>query len=134
MKKRLRVAALITLIVIAILWQPGRSHLRAASLLAGFAANEILHDEADAIAGTRARTYAPTDVAETSVPALLLVHGVHWKGIDDPRLRHFARVLAASGLVVVTPNIAELTDYRVDPASIVTIGASARQRVVTCRW
>lgn len=141
MKKRLRIAALLVLLAVVLGWQPGRSHLRAASLLArfsdrddapspGWLARVMRHPIAEresTIAGTRARTYAPTDVSETAVPALLLVHGVHWKGIDDPRLQHFARVLAASGLVVVTPNIVELTDYRIDPASIVTIGESTRE-------
>ena len=141
MKRRLRIAALLALLLVALGWQPGRSHLRAAALLARFSADDAapspgwlanvmrhpISERDTTLAGTRARRYAPTDVAETAVPALLLVHGVHWKGIDDPRLRHFARVLAASGLVVVTPQIQELTDYRIDPASIVTIGESARQ-------
>jgi pimeloyl-ACP methyl ester carboxylesterase len=140
-KNRLRIAALIALILGAVLWQPARSHLRAASLLARFSesddapspswlGNVMRHpitERDTTIAGTRARMYVPSDGPENAAPGLVLAHGVHWKGIDDPRLQHFARVLAASGLAVVTPQLQELTDYRVDPASIVTIGESAKE-------
>jgi pimeloyl-ACP methyl ester carboxylesterase len=139
-KRRFRVAGLILLVLVALAWQPARAHLRAASLLARFSeddatptpsalANLMRHpvqERETVIAGTRARVYAPADVPEHAVPGLILVHGVHWKGIDEPRLRHFARTLAASGLTVLTPEIEELTDYRIDPASVVTIGESAK--------
>ena len=134
-------AALIALVLVLLGWHPARSHLRAASLLArfseddaattpSFVADLIRHPTSErdtTIAGTRARLYVPSDLPDSEAPGLVLVHGVHWKGIDDPRLQHFARTLAASGLAVLTPQIQELTDYRVDPASIVTIGESARQ-------
>jgi pimeloyl-ACP methyl ester carboxylesterase len=60
------------------------------------------------------------------VPGVVVVHGVHWKGIDEPRLERFASTIAASGVAVLTPEIRELCDYRVDPASIDTIGLSAQ--------
>src|SRR5205823_3807992 len=56
---------------------------------------------------------------------IVLAHGVHRLGIEEPRLQRFARAIAASGVVVMTPEIAELTDYRVDPRSIDTLGAAA---------
>src|SRR5205807_9032301 len=55
-------------------------------------------------------------------PMLVLVHGVHWKGIDEPRLQRFARSLAASGVRVFTPQIEELADYHIDARSVETIG------------
>ena len=38
----------------------------------------------------------------------------------------FARALSSSGILVMTPELASLTDYRVDPASVDLIGDSAR--------
>lgn len=58
--------------------------------------------------------------------ALLLVHGVQYKGIHEPRLVRFARALASEGILVVTPELPELADYRIDPRSIDRIGLVAR--------
>ncbi len=44
--------------------------------------------------------------------AALLVGGVHPVGIDEPRLMSLARELAATGVVVVTPDIHDLTQYK----------------------
>src|SRR5262249_2591361 len=76
------------------------------------------------VAGARAREYLPRGVVDP--PGLVVVHGVHWKGIDEPRLQRFARTIAASGVAVLTPEIRELCDYRIDPASVATIGEAAR--------
>ena len=128
-------AALLLAIAIALLWQPASAHVRAASLLVriadpdthGWLADASRHpvvERDDAVMGGRARLYLPTDVAHP--PGVVVVHGVHWKGIDEPRLRAFARTIAASGVAVLTPEIRELCDYRIDPASIDTIGVAAQ--------
>lgn len=70
-----------------------------------------------------ARIYRPLGVADP--PGLVLVHGVHRRGIDDPRLARVARAFAATGLVVLTPHLAALADYRLEPGSIVIIGEAA---------
>jgi pimeloyl-ACP methyl ester carboxylesterase len=69
-----------------------------------------------------ARLYVPADASDP--PGFVLVHGVHYRGIDEPRLVHFAQALAATGVLVLTPEVRELRDYRVDPASVTTIGRS----------
>jgi dienelactone hydrolase len=46
-------------------------------------------------------------------------------GIDEPRLVRFATTVAVSGVVVMTPELHELTDYRIDAASVPIIGAAA---------
>lgn len=48
---------------------------------------------------------------------IVVAHGVHYQGIDG-RLVPFARALAASGLVVLTPALEDLSDYRIDPRSV----------------
>ncbi len=70
----------------------------------------------------RARLYLPAGVSHP--PGMVLVHGIHHLGIDEPRLVSFARAAAGGGFAVLTPEIAALADYRVDGASISTIGES----------
>ena len=70
----------------------------------------------------RARLYVPRGVVHP--PGMVLVHGIHHLGIDEPRLMSFARAAASSGFSVLTPEIAALADYHVDGASIGTIGES----------
>jgi pimeloyl-ACP methyl ester carboxylesterase len=70
----------------------------------------------------RARLYVPRGAAHS--PGMVLVHGIHHLGIDEPRLVNFARAAANNGFSVLTPEIAALADYHVDGASIDTIGES----------
>jgi dienelactone hydrolase len=138
------------LVAVVVLWRPASAHVRAASLLVRFAdpeAHGLLADAArhevdvqdlplpapwcaSAPCGradaTRGRLYLPRGADGPGTPGVVVVHGVHWKGIDEPRLERFARTIAASGVAVLTPEVRELCDYRIDPASIETIGASAR--------
>ncbi|RPI50232.1 MAG: hypothetical protein EHM55_21860 [Acidobacteria bacterium] len=57
----------------------------------------------------RARVFRPDGGPRR---AALLVSGVHPDGINEPRLIELARELAATGVVVVTPEIDDLTHYR----------------------
>jgi pimeloyl-ACP methyl ester carboxylesterase len=68
------------------------------------------------------RLYFPSSVAHP--PGMVVVHGIHHLGIDEPRLMSFSRAAAGSGFAVLTPQISALADYRVDAASIPTIGES----------
>lgn len=72
----------------------------------------------------RARLYVPNN--KPNAPALVILHGVHHLGIDEPRLVAFARSLSSSGVRVLTPELASLADYKVDRASVDVIGYSAR--------
>jgi hypothetical protein len=74
---------------------------------------------------TRMKIYKPR--GQVDAPALVLVPGVHRLGVDEPRLTRFARALSSAGLVVITPEVRELTDYRIDEASAGTIGAAAAE-------
>lgn len=119
---------------------PGWTHARAAGLMLRFSSTDapkglaafgdhgvdeepatltLLGDET-----TRARIYTPRGVSDP--PGLVLAHGVHHLGIDEPRLERFARAIASAGVVVYTPEISELADYRVDAGSTVTIGRAAQ--------
>jgi dienelactone hydrolase len=77
-----------------------------------------------------ARLYAPRGVAHA--PGMVIVHGVHHLGIEEPRLVNFSRALAAGGVAVLTPELQSLADYRIDQRDVATIGAAAntlRQRL-----
>ena len=57
----------------------------------------------------RARVFRPEGPPRN---AALLVSGVHRDGIDEPRLMTLAHELAATGVIVVTPEIDDLIQYR----------------------
>jgi pimeloyl-ACP methyl ester carboxylesterase len=65
----------------------------------------------------RARRYRPAHSTARS-PGVLLLHGVHARGIDERHLVDFARTLAAGGLDVLTPELPELLAYRLDSRTI----------------
>ena len=71
----------------------------------------------------RARLYWPVGVRHPS--GMVVVHGIHHLGMEEPRLVSFARAVAGSGLAVLTPQVDSLADYRVDASSIAVIGESA---------
>ena len=85
-------------------------------------------DEAYRVGGEErpGRVYWPRTEQVEDGDRLVLVHGVHWRGIDEPRLRAFARSLAATGLSVFTPEVTGLTRYEIDEGSTVAIAAAAR--------
>lgn len=145
LRSPLFIATALALAVLAL--APASRHLRAATLLVRLAAPEArgflleagrhtvdvhtlaagtlaaeTHEAAPGAGG--ARLYVPRGVPNP--PGIVLVHGVHHLGVTEPRLVRFAETLAAAGIVVLTPHVAELADYRVDAASVDTIGEAAR--------
>ncbi len=58
----------------------------------------------------RARLYVPRGRKRLAV---VVGHGVHYQGIDEPRLIAFSRHLAAAGVVVLTPELPGLVDYSI---------------------
>jgi dienelactone hydrolase len=141
MSLRRRIAVFVLLASMVLFWRPATAHVRAASLLLRFVDPDaqgferLIEDAArhpvsvqdfapPGWTGARARLYLPAGVAHP--PGMVLVHGVHYLGIDEPRLRRFANTLAASGIAVLTPEVRELCDYRIDPASVELIGAAGR--------
>jgi pimeloyl-ACP methyl ester carboxylesterase len=137
---RLQALALIAVPAIAFLLIIGPlalDHLRAASVLARFAdpqatglvagferrpVEEALVAIPSGAGPIRGRLYLP---ARPSGAGLVLVHGIHQLGIDEPRLVRFSRALAASGITVLTPELAALADYHVDQHSTADIGSAA---------
>jgi pimeloyl-ACP methyl ester carboxylesterase len=122
----------------ALAWYPTYAHLRAIAVLLrigspdahGFFASRGIHpiktEEASYESDTRSlktRLYVPSDVEHA--PALVILHGVHHLGYDEPRLVRFAKAMSGAGLVVATPNLPEIANYEIKPVSIDEISAAA---------
>jgi pimeloyl-ACP methyl ester carboxylesterase len=70
-----------------------------------------------------ARRYRPRGAA--GAPGIVLQHGLHPRGYDEPRLVAFARALAAQGFDVLTPDLAALREARLGPAIARALGDAA---------
>ena len=139
-KRSLLVWVLLLLpVVVGLLYPIAQDYLRAASLLeriadphaGGWVANyNVLpvevHDTAFDFRGQAipARVYLPRGIG--FAPGIVVVHGMHELGIDEPRLVSFARSLAASGFFVMTPLVPAIADYRVEAQSADLIGVAVQ--------
>ncbi|HMF89468.1 MAG TPA: hypothetical protein VKL40_02410, partial [Candidatus Angelobacter sp.] len=139
--KRLVYLLVLLLIVIAgatTLRLAGDTHLRAMGILAKFADHnargfparfaEHRFTEEEGLAETphgplRFRLYRPQGGGHPG--GIVLLHGIHRAGIEEPRLVNFARNLAGAGIEVMTPELQDLADYRVTPRTVDVIGDSA---------
>jgi pimeloyl-ACP methyl ester carboxylesterase len=72
----------------------------------------------------RARLYLPQ--GKPNAPAMVIFHGVHHLGIDEPRLMGFAAAMASCGIRVLTPELPDIKDYHVSEDSVRTIGGSVK--------
>ncbi len=135
------VAWLLLLLPIAVvaLYPQARDYLQAASLLqrisdpsaTGWLANYEVHpvdvrDTTFTFRGNlvRVHIYSPRGIG--FAPGIVIVHGMHRLGIDDPRLVNSARAVASSGFFVMTPLVPGIADYRVERESADLIGVAAR--------
>jgi dienelactone hydrolase len=136
------IAAALALVLVAILaaavWPFSRAHMQAAAIL-DLVANKPLPTVLKYVSGEpvttveltlattngpiRARLYVP--VKHPNAPAMVVLHGVHHLGMDEPRLIGFASAMASCGLRVLTPELPGIKDYQVSADSIRTIGDSA---------
>ena len=129
----------LVLLILLLLARPAFTHLRAVGLLLrvqnpqnrGIVASfrtypvEEVPTEVTTPSGSiRARLYIPKGMG--NAPGMVIVHGVHHLGIEEPRLVAFARAMSASGVRVLTPELAALADYQINSHSIALIGHSAR--------
>jgi pimeloyl-ACP methyl ester carboxylesterase len=139
---RKRKIVLLVLLLLVVGWfalgHPVSTHLRSLSILlrlanpqaSGFGVRFAQHPVEEQ-AGTavtpsgplKYRLYIPQDVSNPA--GMVLLHGVHHLGIEEPRLINFARALAKAGLEVMTPELNDIADYHVIPRSAEQIGISA---------
>jgi dienelactone hydrolase len=128
-------------VLFVVIYAPLKHHLRAASVLwelqppmaESWLTREVariglnpVRTEIRTIPGSApiaARFYYP--VGHDKAPAVIVLHGVHHLGIEEPRLVAFANVLSSHGFLAITPELNDLADYRVTPETIQTIGECA---------
>jgi dienelactone hydrolase len=131
--KRILSLLLFALALFALVERPVTRHLKAAGLLLALSssskveAGRLVEQELTVPGrdGTiRARLYRRSDVRRG--PGLVVAHGVHYRGIDERRLVPFARELARAGLVVITPELRDLMDYRITARGIGEITDAAQ--------
>ena len=114
-------------------------HLRAASLLlriqnpndhsllarhGTYAVTEGAGELVTPRGNVRARLYRPQGIANP--PGMVVVHGVHHLGVNEPRLMAFSRALAQGGIQVFTPELPDIADYQITSGSVAIIGAAAQ--------
>jgi len=120
-----------------VLLHPVGAHLRAMSMLlrfsdphaqgfaVSFAQQPFKEEDGTAEVGhstLRYRLYRPQGEMRG---AMVLLHGVHHLGIEEPRLVSFSRSLAGTGVLVMTPELKDLADYHITSETIDLIGESA---------
>ncbi len=129
MSRRKTIIILIALAIIAALLYPTtNTHIRATTLLLRIEhprPTNTITETTLTINTTNARLYTPNNV--TNSPGLVVVHGIHHLGIQEPRLVGFARAFAQAGVTVFTPELKDLADYRVTPNGIEKIGEAAAE-------
>ena len=122
-------------VIVMLVWPFAKAHLQAVAVL-DLVGNQpvpavlhklvtepiIPHDVTlNTSQGTvRGRLYTP--VRHPNAPALVVLHGVHHLGMDEPRLIAFASAMASCGFRVLTPELPDIKDYHVGANSIATIG------------
>ncbi len=133
--------AFVLVILFAAVYAPLKHHLRAASVLWGLqspAGESWIVRKVAHIGLNPVRTETQTISASTPIasrfyypvgydkaPAVIVLHGVHHLGIEEPRLVAFAKGLSSHGFLAITPELNDLADYRVTPETIQTIGECA---------
>lgn len=128
-----RAVVFVMAVLVVLLARPASHHARAAGLLVSFsdpdtkASSEVVEQRLLIERGIPANVYRPAGKAMTELPGVVLVHGVHHLGIEEPRLNRFARSVARAGVVVLAPEVMELSDYRVAPRSIDTVGTAVKK-------
>ncbi len=136
--------ALVVIVLVALLLPIANRHARAASLLLRLSGS-VTERSTGTVAWVVRRYDHPLEVRDLTLrsgsvpvrarlylprgagpwPAMVIAHGVHYRGIDEPRLLAFARSMAGTGVAVLTPQLDALADYRVEPSTVGVIRDAA---------
>src|SRR3954470_310191 len=138
MRRRLLITtAIAAALAVALGWSPGRRYWRAGKMLTALStahaaapagtAQAVLVEETLTVSGAagpfRARIYRLRD--QPAGRGLIVGHGIHHEGMNERRMVPFARELARAGLVVMTPEMTDLADYRITHQGVSVIRDAA---------
>lgn len=122
-------------VLLLLLWPRERAYLQAACILSqldGQQVPKLLRPVAalpvttqtltiaSAAGAIPARLYTP--VHRPHAPGMVIVPGIHYLGMNEPRLVAFANSMAGCGLRVLTPELPDSRDYRITPSDVAAIG------------
>jgi len=141
MRRKSFAASLMGILVVlcALAWPFTKAHLQAVAVLrlvggqpVPWIISEMIAEPvrtedlqfATGVGAVRGRLYVPE--RHPNAPGLVVLHGVHHLGIDEPRLVSFASAMASCGVRVLTPELPRIKDYHVDRNSVQVIGESTR--------
>jgi dienelactone hydrolase len=139
--KRIRLVLLGAIVVgCAVAWPFAKAHLQAAAVMrevsgqpvpwvarkltVAVTTEDVSFPIETAGGPVRARLYLPQ--GKPNAPAMVIFHGVHHLGIDEPRLMGFAAAMASCGIRVLTPELPGIKDYHVSEDSVKTIAESVK--------
>jgi len=137
-KHALAVTAAVLVAAAAFGWSPAHRYWRAGKMLTALstshaggknaeAAQDPLVEETLTVTGAggpfRARIFHLR--AQARGRGLIVAHGIHHEGMNEHRMVPFARELARAGLVVLTPEITDLADYRITSQGVSVIRDAA---------
>jgi dienelactone hydrolase len=129
----------VLMVLAAAAWPFTKAHLQAVAMLRLVSGQKVpwiirkavleavRTEDVQFAAGTevvRGRLYLPE--RHPNAPGLIVLHGVHHLGIEEPRMVNFATAMASCGLRVLTPELPGIKDYHVDLDSVRVIGESAK--------
>ena len=125
-RRALAAVAVVLAAAMAFGWSPGRRYWRAGKLLSALSHAHAAGAKAEAAADPLVEETLTVEGAGGSFRArifrlrgqapgrgLIVGHGIHHEGMNERRMVPFARELARAGLVVMTPEMTDLADYRI---------------------
>ena len=135
-KRALAVVAVALTSTVAFGWSPGHRYWRAGKMLSALSSAHAASTEpgGDALveedltvdgAGGRFRARLYHLRGQTGGRGLVVAHGIHHEGMNEHRMVPFARELARAGLVVLTPEMTDLADYRITHQGVSVIRDAA---------
>jgi dienelactone hydrolase len=133
-KRALAATAVMLASAITFGWSPGHRYWRAGKMLTALSSAHAAAASTDALieeeltvdgAGGRFRARIYRQPGQTGGRGLVVAHGIHHEGMNEHRMVPFARELARAGLVVMTPEMTDLADYRITHQGVSVIRDAA---------
>ena len=133
-KRALAATAVMLASAITFGWSPGHRYWRAGKMLTALSSAHAAAASTDALieeeltvdgAGGRFRARIYRQPGQTGGRGLVVAHGIHHEGMNEHRMVPFARELARAGLVVMTPEMTDLADYRITRQGVSVIRDAA---------